>query len=177
MKHYRDQNIISAIAIAIVMTASAEAEWRPADEAVAEAARHPRVAAVLDAVNRIDAAILAGDRDGFLDFFSGATVVNSPFNTVADRDEAGRRFASGMLAYRCLVRTIEYAAPRGDSEVVLMGEEVYEPRAGHPLAGRTVRRRFTDLWVLQDGQWQIALRQATVVSDDQGPGCSLLAEP
>ncbi|MGF1550007.1 MAG: nuclear transport factor 2 family protein [Sphingomonadaceae bacterium] len=142
----------------------ARAEWPPANQAVAEAAKHPRVAAVLEAINRVDAAIVAGDKDGFMAVFADDTVVNSPFNVVATREVAERAYASGALTYEYLRRSIEYAAPRGEDEVVLMGEETYAPPQGHPLGGKTVRRRFTDLWQLRDGQWKIALRQATVIS-------------
>ncbi len=155
---------ILAAALTLFIACTAEAEWRAANPAVAEAAEDPLVASALEAVNRVDAAIVAGDIDGFMAAFSDKTVVNSPFNSVATREEAERRFATGALTYKYLQRTIEYAAPRGDHEVILMGEEVYEPPAAHPQAGMTVRRRFTDLWTLQDGEWTISLRQATVIS-------------
>ncbi len=138
------------------------ADWKAADSKVAEAATNPRVAAVLRAVDAIDAAIVAGDKDGFVHAFADDAVVNSPSNTVATKAMAAARYQSGVLTYKYLHRSIEYAAPRRDDEVVLMGEETYEPPAGGPLAGKTVRRRFTDLWRLQDGRWRLSLRQATV---------------
>ena len=45
-----------------------------------------------------------------------------------------------------------------------MGEETYQFEAGMPQAGKTLRRRFTDLYQKVDGKWALSLRQATVIS-------------
>jgi ketosteroid isomerase-like protein len=156
--------ILSRLSFALIFASGAQAEWRAANPDVEEAIKHPRVASALEAIDTIDAAIIAGDASGFMAAFTEDTVVNNPFNTIANREEAARRYATGALTYKYLLRNIEYAAPRRDDEVVFMGEEVYEPPAGHPQAGKTVRRRFTDIWQLQDGEWKLSVRQATVIS-------------
>ena len=141
---------------------SAHADWRAANPSVTQAARDPRVAGALAAVDAIDAAIVAGDKAGFVGPFADDAIVNSPFNNVTTRDQAAARFQTGALTSKYLHRSIEYAGPRRDDEVVLMGEEVYEPPMGHPFGGKTVHRRFTDIWRLQDGRWRLSVRQATV---------------
>ena len=48
-----------------------------------------------------------------------------------------------------------------------MGEEVVKPRAtsANANAGKTVRRRFTDVWRKDaDGRWRLSVRQATITS-------------
>ncbi len=145
-----------------VSSAPAMADWKAANPQVTEAAKNPRVAAVLKAVDAIDAAIVAGDKEGFVGAFADDAIVNSPFNNVTTKAMAAARYQSGVLTYKYLHRSIEYAAQRRDDEVVLMGEETYEPPAGNMFAGKTVRRRFTDLWRLQGGNWRLSLRQATV---------------
>ena len=150
-----------AVALAVSST-PAMADWKAANPQVAEAAKNPPVAAVLKAADAIDAAIVAGDKEGFVGAFADDAIVNSPFNNVTTKAMAAARYQSGVLTYKYLHRSIEYAAPRRDDEVVLMGEETYEPPAGNMFAGKTVRRRFTDLWRLQGGQWRLSLRQATV---------------
>ncbi len=107
--------------LAMMFASGASGECRTSREYAATAGTRPHVVAALEAADRIDAAILAGDTPAVLAFFTSATVVNSPFNTVSDRAEAERRFASGALTYLSLCRSIEYAAPRGDHEVLLMG--------------------------------------------------------
>jgi hypothetical protein len=61
------------------------------------------------------------------------------------------------------VRKVDFAGVRGDT-VVIMGEEIVDPIANTPNAGKTVRRRFTDIWKNVDGVWKVTIRQATVTS-------------
>lgn len=153
------------LALFVVTQATiASAEWRAANPEVEAAAKNPRIAAVLAEATAIDAAIVAGDKKGFISRFAPEAVVNSPFNTIADRAEAERRFQTGLVAYEYLRRLIDRAALRRDDEVVLMGEETYKPRPGALHAGKVVRRRFTDIWRLSDGKWLLSLRQATIFS-------------
>jgi ketosteroid isomerase-like protein len=47
----------------------------------------------------------------------------------------------------------------------MMGEEVVKPKETAPHAGKTVRRRSTDVWRKEsDGQWRLTIRQATITS-------------
>ena len=60
--------------------------------------------------------------------------------------------------------TIEALDARAD-HVVIMGEEVVKPRDTAANAGKTVRRRFTDVWRrASDGKWLLSIRQATITS-------------
>lgn len=152
--------------IALMLAAPAHAEWKAANPGVTEAAKDPRVAAVLAEIDKTDAAIVAGDKAGFMSKFAPEIVVNNPFNQVSNLEEVERRFVSGQIAYEYLRRSIEYAGPRGSDEVVLMGEETYKPRPGAAHAGQVVRRRFTDLWRLHDGKWRLSLRQATIFATE-----------
>jgi ketosteroid isomerase-like protein len=46
-----------------------------------------------------------------------------------------------------------------------MGEEVAMPHDSAPHAGKTVRRRFTDVWRQDgDGSWRLTIRHATITS-------------
>ncbi|MBY8335292.1 nuclear transport factor 2 family protein [Qipengyuania pacifica] len=137
-------------------------KWEAADAAVAKALEHSRVAAVIVAMSALDAAIVAGDRDGFLAAFDEESVTNNPMNAISRIADSARFFAGGKLAYSYFHRTIDYAAPRGDDEVILMGGEVFEPIGGAPNARHTVRRRFTDIWQLKPDGWKVAIRQSTV---------------
>ena len=51
----------------IAIAAPAQAEWVAANPEVSKAATDPRIAEVLAAINRKDAAIVAGDMAGFAD--------------------------------------------------------------------------------------------------------------
>jgi hypothetical protein len=51
--------------IVLIFTASAMAEWKAANSEVATAAKEPKIASVLEAVNEIDAALIRDDHAAF----------------------------------------------------------------------------------------------------------------
>lgn len=57
---------------------------------------------------------------------------------------------------------IRLAATRGVHDVVLMGEETLTPVGKAKFAGEQVRRRTTQVWTDESGQWKLAIRQATI---------------
>lgn len=70
------------------------------------------------------------------------------------------------MNYESLDVTIEGVDRRGD-HVVLMGEEAVTPKDGVPNAGKTVRRRFTDVWRKDpDVEWRLTIRHSTIVAVD-----------
>ena len=50
--------------------------------------------------------------------------------------------------------------------VVIMGEEIVVPAAGADNAGKRIRRRFTDVFRRENGEWRHDLRHANVVGMD-----------
>jgi ketosteroid isomerase-like protein len=157
------RHLVGAIIGASVLTASpASASWRAANAEVEAASRQPRIAAALAATDRMDKAILARDAKAFSAVFADDAVVNNPFNRIARKADAERNLATGLIDYTSLERTIEYAATRGDHDVVLMGEEVLTPVRKAKFAGETIRRRTTEVWSDESGTWKLSLRQATV---------------
>ena len=146
----------------VLMSAPASAKWRAANPEVAAAARQPRIAAALAATDRMDDAILTRNADAFSSVFADDAVVNNPFNRIARKADAERNLATGLIDYSSLERVIEYAATRGDHDVVLMGEEVLTPIRKAKFAGEKIRRRTTEVWTDASGQWKLSIRQATI---------------
>lgn len=151
-----------SVAILASVTAPAIASWRPANAEVAAAAKTPRIAGALAAADRMDRAILARDAKEFSAVFADDAVVNNPFNRIARKKDAERNLATGLIDYTTLERIIEYAAARGNHDVVLMGEEVLTPIGKAKFAGETIRRRTTEVWTDISGEWKLAIRQATI---------------
>ncbi len=145
-----------------VSASPAAASWQAANPAVQAAARTPRVAAALAATERMDRAILTRDAREFSAVFADDAVVNNPFNRIARKADAERNLATGLIDYTSLERVIEYAAERGEHDVVLMGEEVLTPVGKAKFAGEKIRRRTTEVWSDASGQWKLSLRQATI---------------
>jgi ketosteroid isomerase-like protein len=150
--------------IAVIFTASAMAEWKAANSDVAAAAKEPKIASVLEAaVNVIDAALIKDDHAAFAALLAKDLVVNNPQNSVSIRGATGRRNISGLISYSSYVRSIEYAGMLGEM-VLLMGDERVVPKGDSQMAGKEVRRRFTDVWKMEGGHWVLTARQATIVA-------------
>ncbi|MGB4767336.1 MAG: nuclear transport factor 2 family protein [Rugosibacter sp.] len=138
------------------------AAWQAANPVAAEAVKNPRIAAVLAVAMRFDQAILAHDEVVFSDTFTDDAVVNNPFNKIARKADAVKNLRIKLIDYATLDRSIEYAAIRGSHDVVLMGEETLTPVGQARFAGKQVRRRTTEVWTDESGQWKLAIRQATI---------------
>ena len=137
-----------------------------ASDDVAAAAKEPVVAAALAARARLDAAFTAQDVETVASLCADDLLVNTPRNLVARRDALIGFFKAGGMNYESADETIEAVDGRG-SQVVLMGEEIIRPKetTANPYAGKTVRRRFTDVWRKEaDGHWRLTIRQATITS-------------
>ena len=140
------------------------AGWHTANPEAAEAVKNPRILAALAAVTRFDKAILAHDIEVFTDTFTEDAVVNNPFNKIARKSEAVNNLKTKLIDYTTLDRSIEYAVTRGAHDVVLMGEETLTPVGKARFAGKHVRRRTTEIWSDESGEWKLAIRQATIYS-------------
>jgi len=149
-----------AAALACAASSPAAAEWKAANEAVAQAARDPAIAAALAQAARLDAALIADDHAAFADGLAADLVVNNPQNAISMPGETARINAAGRIRYSSYLRTIEYAGRRGEL-VVLMGEERVARRDAPP--GEIEVRRFTDIWRQEGGKWRLTARQATKV--------------
>ena len=155
--------LVRTVSIALIFTSSAMAEWKAANDQVAVAARTPEIAAVLDAVNKIDNALIVDDRAAFAALLAQDLVVNNPQNAISLAGATSRRNASGLITYSKYLRSVEYAGKLGDM-VLLMGDERVVPKGDASMAGKEVRRRFTDVWKMEAGRWVLTARQATIVT-------------
>jgi ketosteroid isomerase-like protein len=124
---------------------------------------NPDIAAVLKARQAVDSALQTGDTKTVLGLVAPDLIVNAPINRVNDFSNFRARLEAQQIAYEAFETKIEFAGVRGDS-VVLMGEEIVKPTAASPLAGKIVRRRFTDIWRKIDGAWKLSVRHANVVT-------------
>ena len=52
--------------------------------------------------------------------------------------------------------------------VDVMGDETVIPATGAPNAGKVLRRRYSNGWVLRDGKWLLAFRHANNVPETSG---------
>ncbi len=157
------RTLLRLISIEIILIGTAAAEWKAANDQVVAASKNLEIAAVLEAVNRIDDALIVDDRATFASLLAPYLVVNNPQNGISIPGATARRDAAGLISYSKYTRSIEYAGMLGDM-VLLMGDERVIPKGNAPAAGKEVRRRFTDIWKSISGRWVLVARQATIIA-------------
>lgn len=107
-------------------------------------------------------AVLAGDSVALFDkIWAPSMIVNTPANVVGTVQGTKAIFRSGGLRYLSFERTIEKIS-FNDNVAIVMGGEVIKPQGTQPNAGKTVRRRFTHVWLFRNNSWSIIGRQATI---------------
>lgn len=140
------------------------AETKFASDEVAAAARTPNVADAVAAMGEMEAAFAAQDADAVAALFAEDLIVNTPANRVANKQDVIGYLKSGRIDYEDATTTIDGLSTRID-HVVIMGEQVLKPQGATDNVGKTVRRRFTDVWRKEpDGKWRLTIRQATITS-------------
>tara|TARA_R110000868_G_scaffold194336_10_gene439753 strand:+ start:1051 stop:1521 length:471 start_codon:yes stop_codon:yes gene_type:complete len=90
-------------------------------------------------------------------------VVNAPSNTVVGLDMAMKAFRQGYInysSYEQQIDTIKFVEDIG----IVMGLEIVKPTGLTGNVGKTEKRRFTDIWMHRNKQWQMIARQATNIS-------------
>jgi len=91
--------------------------------------------------------------------------VNAPFNRVLlNRQELMDMVNKGTIQFTSFTRNIEQVVIKKDIAVTMGSEEVVF--TGNTLeAGQTIKRRFTNIWVRQNGIWKLTFRHANNLCD------------
>ena len=149
----------SLLLAGFLMTAfphDAQAQSKPWDN-------DPNVQAVLALRARSLDAMMKGTVNADNQRMSSTFVVSMPDGSVVKGAEILKRFAAGTMRYDRIDQRIDYAGSHGPDIVVLMGEETVVAGTG-PAAGKPVRRRFTDVFRRENGEWRHDLRHAAVIA-------------
>lgn len=109
-----------------------------------------------DAVMKGDSTVLFGK------IWSNEMVLNSPGNMVGTVEVSKSQLRTGNLAYLSFERNIEKIT-FNDNIAIVMGGEILKPQGIQRNAGKTVTRRFTNIWKFSNNQWAIIGRQATII--------------
>jgi hypothetical protein len=126
-------------------------------------AQDPREAEIkrLETLER--ASVLKGDSAVLFNrIWSPDMIVNTPANVVGTAEGTKAQLRSGNLNYLSFERNIEKISFH-DNVAIVMGGEIIKPQGQQLNAGKTVSRRFTNVWLYKDGSWSIIARQATII--------------
>lgn len=108
------------------------------------------------------AAFLANDVAAIGALFTDDFLVNSPRYDVLDKGQLMELVSRGALTAASFSQSIDRIRRYGDMAVV-MGSDAIVFGAPAPNAGRTIRRRFTDIWQYRNGEWRFVARHANPI--------------
>ena len=111
-------------------------------------------------------AFLRKDPKAMARLWSDDLVVTNPLNKFVNKQQVLRMVESGVLVITGYDRRIEYLRVYGDTAIVA-GSEAVTFAGKMPLSGKTIRLRFTGIWMKQQGRWQQVARHANVVPEGQ----------
>ena len=144
-----------AIVVICIVTSAVSGQKSKQNDALEQSIRKLELAES-DAVVRSDVAAL--EKLWAEDF-----TVNNPNNQISrGRKEVIARVRSGLLNYSSFVREIESVGFYGDT-VIVMGLETIVPSGSAANAGKTIRRRYTNIWMNRKGKWLLTVRHANVI--------------
>lgn len=142
--------IYLAVVIAVFVTGSAAAQ------SVKEKTKIETEVRKLDLAHAD--AILRGDLTALDKLWTEDFKVNNPFNQIDRAD----RIRTGAVTYSSFVREAEGVLIHGDT-VIVMGREIVVPKGNSPDSGKTINRRYTNIWMKRSGNWRMVARHASVI--------------
>lgn len=108
--------------------------------------------------------ILKGDVAGQTRLWAADLTVNAPNNQVVRLVEVLQHIKQQTgLQYSSFERHREATIVRRNCAVT-MGYEIVVPKGNVPNSGKTINRRYTNIYYFEDGGWRAIARQATNVS-------------
>lgn len=111
--------------------------------------------------------IVDGDAKAQGEFMHPNYILNGPSNRVLRKPVLVEMLARGRMASERFERTIEGVSITGNIGIV-MGSEVVRPGAGSELSKKfgdaELARRFTNVFIFEQGKWYFLARQASVVA-------------
>jgi ketosteroid isomerase-like protein len=141
--------------------------------ATAQQLQLPADSTLQDQIRKLDLAhaeaIFKGDAVALQELLPDDHTVNHPTNRIVqEKAELLEMIGKGVIRYTRFERRPEKFLFYRDM-VVVMGDETVVPAPGAPNAGKVLRRRYTNAWMLHDGKWRLAFRHANNVPAGDRP--------
>ena len=103
-------------------------------------------------------AVLRGDLATLDTLWTEDFKVNNPFNQIDRAD----RIRTGAVTYSSFTREPETVLIHGNT-IIVMGREIVVPKGNSPDSGKTINRRYTNIWMKRSGKWRLVARHASVI--------------
>jgi ketosteroid isomerase-like protein len=108
-------------------------------------------------------AFLKKDTVALYKIFSPNFVVNAPTNKITTLHQLKHLIRSGEVDMEVFERVTEKVT-FNNNIAIAMGNETLHPTGKMPNAGKTVKRRYTNIWMKNKSSWQLVARQSTIIS-------------
>ena len=107
------------------------------------------------------AAALKQDTVALMKLWASDYFVNRPAGMVSTRDKILELVLTDTISFSSFKTEVEYIRVKSDF-VISMGNETVTGRVNSPspIAGKTVKRRFTHFWIKENGNWVLFARHA-----------------
>jgi len=112
---------------------------------------------------KMKVAILKGDTATLYQYWAPEFIVNNPSDHVTPLASVKIFLRNGLIDYSDFDLIVEKITII-DNIALSMGREVVKPQRNTDDAGKTVTRRYTDVWMKRNNTWQMVGRQATVTA-------------
>jgi hypothetical protein len=103
------------------------------------------------------------DTATLLKLFSPQLIVNTPYNRIADLNGVMALARMGKIDASFVEKGIEKIS-FVENIAIVMGHDIIKPQGAMENAGKTVTRRYTDIWMKDIASWRLVARQATNIS-------------
>jgi len=103
------------------------------------------------------------DTATLLKLFSPHLIINgfsNKFETLQDVLNRISQEGNNMNYYERIIEKVIFA----NNTAIVMGNETIKPSGTAVNAGKTVKRRFTNIWIPNKKSWQLVARQSTIIS-------------
>lgn len=104
------------------------------------------------------AAVLSGDLREMDKYWTEDFMVTNPFNEI----DRANRIRNGSVTYASFQRICQAVQIHGTT-AILMGKEIVVPKGKSPDAGKTINRRYTNIWMKVNDRWRLVARHASVI--------------
>lgn len=147
----------AACAAALILVLAAPAGAAEPDEASLRAADAEQM--------RI---VVAGDAKAQQEFMHDNYMINGPRNLINRKPSLVRMLGEGAMSSESFDRVVE-AVQITDNVGIVMGRETVTPVPGSALGdiwgSRQLQRRYTNVFIWEDGRWRFLARQATIAAE------------
>jgi Domain of unknown function (DUF4440) len=109
------------------------------------------------------ATIFEGDAGALYNLMDDNITVNHPTNRIVnEKKELLNLIRQGVIRYSSFERFPKTFLSFKD-KVIVMGNDLVVPASGAPNAGKSLKRRYTNVWMNYDGKWRLTVRHANNV--------------